>query len=58
VSDSPLAHAHRLLTEAVDTLAAAAGTGAGDDDLLSALTVCEGTVRRLDRVTVSALAGL
>jgi hypothetical protein len=38
VLDSPLAHAHRLLTEAVATLAAAAGPGAGDDELLSALT--------------------
>jgi 5-methylcytosine-specific restriction protein A len=58
VHDSPLTQAHRLLTQAVDTLAAAAGTGAGDDELLSALTLCEGMVRRLDRVTVSALADL
>jgi Domain of unknown function (DUF222) len=58
VLDSPLAHAHRLLTEAVDTLAAAAGSGAGDDELLSALTLCEATARRLDRVTVAALADL
>ncbi len=36
--DSPLAHAHRLLTEAVNAVAAAAGSGAGDDELLSALT--------------------
>jgi Domain of unknown function (DUF222)/HNH endonuclease len=57
VSDSPLAHAHRLLTEAVDAVAAA-GVAAGDDELLSALTLCEGTVRRLDRVTVTALADL
>jgi Domain of unknown function (DUF222) len=58
VLDSLLAHAHHLFTEAVDTLATAAGTGAGDDELLSALTLCEGAVRRLDRVTVTALADL
>lgn len=32
--------------------------GAGDDELLSALTLCEGTARRLDRVTVSSVAAL
>ncbi len=58
MSRSPLAHAHRLLVEAVDALAAATGPGAGDDELLSALTLCEGMARRLDQVTVSALADL
>lgn len=57
VSDSPLALAHRLLTEAVDALAGAAGQ-AGDVELISVLTLGEGTVRRLDRVTVGALAEL
>jgi hypothetical protein len=37
VSDSPVATAHRLLTEAVDALAQAAGTGATDAELLSVL---------------------
>ncbi len=55
--DSPLALAHRLLTEAVDALAAAA-VDAGDDELISVLTLGEGVARRLDRVTVGALADL
>jgi Domain of unknown function (DUF222)/HNH endonuclease len=58
VPDSPLALANRLLTEAVDALAAAGGASAGDDELISALTLCEGTARRLDQVTVTALADL
>ncbi len=58
MSDSPLARAHGLLAEAVDALAAAAGPGAGDDELLSALILGEGVARRLDRITVSALADL
>jgi 5-methylcytosine-specific restriction protein A len=58
VSDSPLGHAHRLLTQAADALAAATGPGAGDDQLISALTLCEGAARRLDRITVTALADL
>uniref|UniRef100_UPI00260B7928 DUF222 domain-containing protein n=1 Tax=Pseudonocardia sp. TaxID=60912 RepID=UPI00260B7928 len=58
MSDSPLTLAHRLLTEAVDALAAAAGPGAGDAELISALTLAEGAARRLDRVVVGALAHL
>jgi Domain of unknown function (DUF222) len=58
VSDRPLATAHRLLTEAIDELCAAADTGATDDDLLSVLTLCEGTSRRLDRLTVATLSTL
>ena len=57
MTDSPLTHAHRLLAEAVDALAAA-GSGAGDDELISALTLGEGVARRLDRVTVGVLADL
>lgn len=56
--DSPLALAHRLLTEAVDALAAAAGPGSGDAELISVLTLSEGAARRLDRVAVGALADL
>ncbi|QYN37746.1 13E12 repeat family protein [Pseudonocardia sp. DSM 110487] len=53
-----VATAHRLLTEAVDALARAAGTGATDAELLSVLTVCEGLSRRLDRLTASTVSVL
>ncbi|MDQ4115648.1 MAG: 13E12 repeat family protein, partial [Actinomycetota bacterium] len=53
-----LAAAHRLLTEAVDALEAAAGPGATAAERLSVLTMCEGTARRLDRVSVAATASL
>ena len=56
--DSPLATAHRHLTAAIDELSAAAGTGATDDELLSALTLYEATSRRLDRLTVTTLSDL
>jgi 5-methylcytosine-specific restriction protein A len=58
VSTDRVAAAHRLLVEAVDALVAAAGPGAGDGELLSVLTVCEGVARRLDRVVVGAVADL
>jgi hypothetical protein len=59
VTDSPVATAHRLLVEAVDALAAAVESGAaGDAELLSALTVCEGATRRLDRLTLATIATL
>jgi hypothetical protein len=58
VSDSPVAAAHRLLTEAADALATAAGAGATDAELLSVLTVCEGLSRRLDRLTVYTVSVL
>jgi uncharacterized protein DUF222 len=58
MSDSPVATAHRLLTEALDALAAAAGSGATDAELLSTLTVCEGLTRRLDRLTVATVSVL
>ncbi|WP_433559930.1 DUF222 domain-containing protein [Pseudonocardia xinjiangensis] len=57
MSDSPLTTAHRLLVEAIDALSAATDA-ATDDDLLSVLTLCEGTSRRLDRLTVSTVATL
>jgi hypothetical protein len=49
--------AHRLVVEAMDAVRAAAGS-ATDDELISLLAVCEGTVRQLDRITVDAVAGL
>ena len=52
-----LTTAHRLLAQAVDELSAVAVSGA-DDELVSLLTVCEGAARRLDRVTVDAVAAL
>ncbi|WP_433276566.1 DUF222 domain-containing protein [Pseudonocardia xinjiangensis] len=57
MSDSPLTTAHRLLVEAIDALSAATDA-ATDDDLLSVLTLCEGTSRRLDRVVVAAVSTL
>jgi 5-methylcytosine-specific restriction protein A len=57
VSTGSLATAHRLLDQTVDALCAVAESGA-DDELVSLLTVCEGTARRLDRVTVDAVAAL
>jgi hypothetical protein len=57
--DSPVATAHRLLAEAVEQLSAAAESGAATDaELLSALTICEGITRRLDRLTLTTIATL
>lgn len=53
-----LATAHRLLTEAVDALSEAAGASATDDDLLSVVCEAERVTRRLDRITVAAVADL
>ncbi|MFP5020107.1 HNH endonuclease signature motif containing protein [Pseudonocardia phyllosphaerae] len=53
-----LANAHRLLTEAMSTLAAAAGPGADAADRLSVLTLCAGVRRQADQLTVSTLADL
>ena len=57
VTESPSAAAHRLLAQAVDALTAVAESGS-DAELVSLLTVCEGAARRLDRVTVDAVAAL
>ncbi|WP_433558602.1 hypothetical protein ACQPWY_08960 [Pseudonocardia xinjiangensis] len=43
--------------EAIDALSTATDS-ATDDDLLSALTLCEGTSRRLDRVVVATVSTL
>jgi Domain of unknown function (DUF222) len=58
VTETPLVSAQRLLAEAVDALGAAAGNGAGDEELLSVLAVCEATGRRLDKVVVDTVAAL
>lgn len=57
MSAGSLDTAHRLLAQAVDALRAVAESGT-DDELVSLLTVCEGAVRRLDRITVDAVAAL
>ena len=57
MTESPPVAAQRLLVQAVDALAEAAES-AGDAALISLLTVCESVVRRLDRITVDAVAAL
>jgi Domain of unknown function (DUF222)/HNH endonuclease len=58
VSTGSLALAQRLLAEAVEALAAAAGSRAGDAELVGVLTLAEGARRRIDRLTLGALANL
>ena len=58
MSTGPVAHAHRLLTEAVAALRAAAGPAAADDELIAVLRLAEGVARQLDRVTVDTVAAL
>ena len=57
MSAGSLDTAHRLLAQAVAELSTVAEAGS-DDELVSLLTVCEGAARRLDRVTVDAVAAL
>lgn len=57
MTESPSAAAQRLLVQAVDALAEAAGS-ADDGELVALLTTCEAVARRLDRVTVAAVATL
>jgi 5-methylcytosine-specific restriction protein A len=57
VTDTALALAHRLLEQAADAVAAVVKTGS-DDEILSLLTLCECTRRRLDRTVVDAVAAL
>ena len=57
MSETPLERAHRHLVAAADALAGVVGSGA-DPELLSVVTMCEGAGRRLDRVTVDAVAVL
>jgi hypothetical protein len=58
MKDGPLALAHRALADAVELLAAASDTTAPPDEVLSALTVCEGLTRRLDHLSVTRIADL
>lgn len=58
MSESRLVAAHRLLEQAVAELAAAAGAGASDGELLSALTICEGVARQVERIGAGAVACL
>ena len=53
-----LAGAARLLEQAGAELAAIGAAGAGEDELLGLLTVCEGAVRVLERVSIGAVADL
>ena len=57
MTESPSAAAQRLLVQAVDALLAAASSSS-DVELVAVLSTCEGVVRRLDRVTVDAVAAL
>ena len=57
VTESPSAAAQRLLVQAADALLDAAGSGS-DAELVALLGTCESVVRRLDRVTVDAVAAL
>ena len=57
MTESPESAAAQRLLQAVDTLDVAAGS-ADDAELISLLSVCESVVRRLDRVTVDAVAAL
>ncbi len=57
MADTPPADPHRVAEEAA-ALAAATGPLATDDELLSALGLCETLTRRLDQLTVSAIAEL
>jgi len=54
----PIATAHRLFTEAITQLSTVMDDGANDTELLSMLAVNESISRRLDQVTVAAMAAL
>jgi len=58
VTDSPLVSAHTAMAAGLDALSAAVGPGASDAELLSALTICEGVTRRIDRLAVGVIADL
>jgi uncharacterized protein DUF222/HNH endonuclease len=58
MSSSPVGAAYRLLTEAVDELAAIGNPAATAEDLLSVLTISEGVARRLDQIVVGVVADL
>ena len=55
---SPLGDVHRILTDAVESLAAASDGSSTDDDVVAALVLCEGLTRRLDHLSVTRIAEL
>src|SRR6187200_822691 len=55
---SSLDTAYHLSSQVVQTLRTATGNMASDDELVSALTVCEATARQLDRIVVDTVAAL
>ncbi|MEQ3553257.1 DUF222 domain-containing protein [Pseudonocardia nematodicida] len=57
MSTGPVATAHRLLTEAFAAMDEIRETGT-DTDLLSLLPLCEGAIRKLDRITVATVSDL
>ena len=57
MTESPSATAQRLLVQAADAVLDAAGSSS-DAELVALLSTCEAVVRRLDRVTVDAVAAL
>src|SRR5690242_12103015 len=57
VTESPSAAAQRLLAQAADVLVEVAASSS-DAELVTLLTTCKSVVRRLDRVTVNAVAAL
>lgn len=57
MTETALSAVDLLLRQALDALEACVDSG-GDAELLGVLTRCETAVRRLDRVTVAAVAGL
>jgi 5-methylcytosine-specific restriction protein A len=57
VTESPSAAAQRLLVQAADAVLDAVGSSS-DAELVALLSMCESVVRRLDRVTVDAVAAL
>src|SRR3954465_6010207 len=57
VTESPSAAAQRLLVQAAEALIQVTGSGS-DAELVALLSTCENVVRRLDRVTVNAVAVL
>ncbi|MGE3836212.1 MAG: DUF222 domain-containing protein [Acidimicrobiia bacterium] len=58
MSPTPLARARHLADALLAELAAVGGPGAGDEELLGLLTVCEGAARLLERVSVGAITDL
>ena len=57
MTEGPLAAAQRLFVQAVDALRGVAEAGT-PDERVSVLRLCAGVARRLDQVTVAAVAGL